>query len=179
MGVWPQVGRIPRPTQSSSRAPKTGRGKSPDRPLPPTPPSPRRQRSEQVWKARAEDVDKAVADRHRGLLLLRGRPLSRGRRAPEIAVAEPEEIICNKESAATSPAAPCHPKARSATGPAAVHEVVPPGQEGTRMGWCSWNPPGGGDATRQGDGLQLARAGLNASGSQAPAFAQTRHVRGP
>ena len=47
---------------TSSRTLAAVREKSPNRPLPPRPPSPRRQRPEQVWKARAGEVDKTTAD---------------------------------------------------------------------------------------------------------------------
>ena len=123
---------------TSSRTLEAAREKSPNRPLPPRPPSPRRQRPEQVWKARAGEVDKTTADTipratSPALGVVKSRPQSsrnRNRGNPRKSPA-PD----GSGGTAAAPAAEVtlgRLEAQDATGPAKDHEVATPDQEGKR-----------------------------------------------
>ena len=78
---------------TSSRTLAAVREKSPNRPLPPRPPSPRRQRPEQVWKARAGEVDKTTADTASYLSCARGRQVEAAElQKPQSG--KPEKVAC-------------------------------------------------------------------------------------
>ena len=123
---------------TSPRTLEAARTNSPDRPLPPKPPTPRRQRPAQVWRAKAGELDKEAEGKSLqassptlGVDMLRPQSSSNRKRGHQTESPIPED----RGGAATASAAGevlVHSAAHGEKDPTAVHEVATPDQVGKR-----------------------------------------------